>query len=90
MGAFGCVEIVGPEWCGKTRTASMTKLDDPSERRASLVGSGLLDRARSPFDSQGPLLEATRKGRRRSDAIGRVLDDQTGDAHRAAGMEAAG
>lgn len=37
MQAFGCVEINGPKWCGKTwtamtRAASMTKLDDPSDR----------------------------------------------------------
>lgn len=38
--AFGCVEINGPKWCGKTwtamtRCASMTKLDSPSEREAA-------------------------------------------------------
>lgn len=38
--AFGCVEIHGPKWCGKTwtamsRAASVTKLDDPSERNAA-------------------------------------------------------
>ena len=40
MASFGCVEITGPKWCGKTwtamtRSASMTKLDDPSEREAA-------------------------------------------------------
>ena len=52
MEAFGCVEINGPKWCGKTwtamtRAASMTRLDDPSEREAAemdpalaLVGDG--------------------------------------------------
>ena len=40
MEAFGCVEITGPKWCGKTwtamtRSASVTKLDDPSEREAA-------------------------------------------------------
>lgn len=39
MRAFGCVEITGPKWCGKTwtamtRAASMTRLDDPLQRRA--------------------------------------------------------
>ena len=34
MQAFGCVEINGPKWCGKTwtamtRAASMTRLDSP-------------------------------------------------------------
>ncbi len=40
MAAFGCVEINGPKWCGKTWTAmtrasSMTKLDEPSDREAA-------------------------------------------------------
>ena len=35
--SFGCVEITGPKWCGKTWTAlsrsrSVTRLDDPTER----------------------------------------------------------
>lgn len=42
MGAFGCVEIIGPKWCGKTwaalsRSASMSKLDDPAECDAAEV-----------------------------------------------------
>lgn len=42
MAAFGCVEITGPKWCGKTwtalsRCASITKLDDPSERDAAEI-----------------------------------------------------
>ena len=37
MQAFGCVEITGPKWCGKTwtaltRSASVTKLDDKAQR----------------------------------------------------------
>ncbi len=46
MEAFGCVEITGPKWCGKTwtamtRSASMTKLDDPSEREAAEMDPAL-------------------------------------------------
>ena len=46
MSAFGCVEIVGPKWCGKTWTAmarceSMTRLDDPSEREAAEMDPSL-------------------------------------------------
>ena len=46
MEAFGCVEIVGAKWCGKTWTAlsrarSMTALDRPNEREAALVEPGL-------------------------------------------------
>ena len=46
MEAFGCVEINGPKWCGKTwtamtRCASMTKLDDPSEREAAEMDPAL-------------------------------------------------
>ena len=46
MAAFGCVEINGPKWCGKTWTAmtratSMTKLDEPSEREAAEIDPSL-------------------------------------------------
>lgn len=46
MAAFGCVEINGPKWCGKTwtamtRSASMTKLDDPAERQAAEMDPSL-------------------------------------------------
>ena len=46
MQAFGCVEINGPKWCGKTwtartRCASMTKLDDLSERQAAEMDPAL-------------------------------------------------
>ncbi len=46
MSAFGCVEITGPKWCGKTwtamtRSASITKLDDPSERKAAEMDPAL-------------------------------------------------
>lgn len=39
MRAFGCVEITGQKWCGKTWTAmtravSTTRLDDSPHRRA--------------------------------------------------------
>lgn len=46
MRAFGCVEINGPKWCGKTwtalsRAASVTKLDEPSEREAAEIDPSL-------------------------------------------------
>lgn len=46
MEAFGCVEITGPKWCGKTWTAlsrstSVTKLDDPAEREAAELDPSL-------------------------------------------------
>lgn len=46
MGAFGCVEIHGPKWCGKTwtalsRAASVSKLDDMAERQAAEVDPAL-------------------------------------------------
>lgn len=42
MAAFGCVEINGPKWCGKTWTAltrsvTVTHLDNPSDRVAAEV-----------------------------------------------------
>lgn len=42
MGAFGCVEVIGPKWCGKTwtalsRSASVTKLDEPAGREAAEI-----------------------------------------------------
>lgn len=46
MRGFGCVEITGPKWCGKTwtassRAASMIKLDVPSEREAAEMDPNL-------------------------------------------------
>lgn len=46
MESFGCVEINGPKWCGKTWTAltratSVTRLDDPAEREAAEVDPAL-------------------------------------------------
>lgn len=46
MQAFGCVEINGPKWCGKTWTAlsravSVTRLDEPSEREAAEIDPAL-------------------------------------------------
>lgn len=46
MRGFGCVEITGPKWCGKTwtassRAASMVKLDVPSEREAAEMDPSL-------------------------------------------------
>lgn len=46
MGAFGCVEVVGARWCGKTwmalsRSASVTRLDRRAEREAALVDPAL-------------------------------------------------
>ncbi|MBR2834844.1 MAG: ATP-binding protein [Coriobacteriales bacterium] len=46
MHGFGCVEITGPKWCGKTwtalsRCASVTHLDKRSDREAALVDPDL-------------------------------------------------
>ncbi|MGN0038915.1 MAG: ATP-binding protein [Coriobacteriales bacterium] len=46
LASFGCVEITGPKWCGKTwtamtRAASMTRLDDPSQRAAAELDPSL-------------------------------------------------
>lgn len=46
MRAFGCVEITGAKWCGKTwtalsRAASVTKLDRAAERDAALIDPAL-------------------------------------------------
>lgn len=46
MQAFGCVEINGPKWCGKTWTAmtrasSITRLDSPSDRDAARLDPSL-------------------------------------------------
>lgn len=46
MRAFGCVEITGAKWCGKTwtalsRAASVTKLDRKEEREAAQVDPAL-------------------------------------------------
>lgn len=46
LAAFGCVEITGPKWCGKTWTAlsrarSVTRLDARAEREAAEVDPAL-------------------------------------------------
>ena len=46
MRAFGCVEIDGPKWCGKTwtalsRSASVSRLDEPAQRAAAEVDPSL-------------------------------------------------
>lgn len=46
MRAFGCVEINGPKWCGKTwtalsRSASVSRLDEPAQRAAAEVDPSL-------------------------------------------------
>ena len=46
MRAFGCVELVGPKWCGKTWTAlsrsvSVTKLDRRQDREAAELDPSL-------------------------------------------------
>nr|WP_072499837.1 AAA family ATPase [Olsenella phocaeensis] len=46
MGAFGCVEITGPKWCGKTwsalsRAASVTELDRGEQRQMAEVDPSL-------------------------------------------------
>lgn len=46
MGAFGCVEITGPKWCGKTwsalsRAASVTELDKGEQRQMAEVDPSL-------------------------------------------------
>lgn len=46
LDSFGCVEITGPKWCGKTwtamtRAASMTRLDEPAQRAAAELDPSL-------------------------------------------------
>lgn len=46
MRAFGCVELAGPKWCGKTwtalsRSASVTKLDRRQDREAAELDPSL-------------------------------------------------
>ena len=53
MESFGCVEITGPKWCGKTwtartRCASMTKLDEPTEREAAQIDPALALMGKAP------------------------------------------
>ena len=42
MAAFGCVEINGPKWCGKTTTAeqlaaSILYMDDPEKKEQNIT-----------------------------------------------------
>ncbi len=75
--AFGCVEINGPKWCGKTwtamtRAASMTQLDDPSERRAAEMDPALALAGRTPHlvDEWQEVPEVWDAVRRQVDATG--------------------
>lgn len=77
MSAFGCVEITGPKWCGKTwtamtRSASMTRLDDPSEREAAEMDPSLALIGEAPHlvDEWQEVPEVWDAARRHVDASG--------------------
>jgi len=55
LGSFGCVEITGPKWCGKTWTGlaharSVDRLDDPATLSAARMDASLV------FDGESPHL----------------------------------
>ena len=53
LDAFGCVEIAGPKWCGKTWTGlaharSVDRLDDPAALSAARTDASLVLNGKSP------------------------------------------
>jgi predicted AAA+ superfamily ATPase len=53
LSAFGCVEIAGPKWCGKTWTGlahaqSVDRLDDPAVLEAARVDAALVLEGENP------------------------------------------
>lgn len=77
MSAFGCVEINGPKWCGKTwtamtRSSSMTRLDDPTERMAAEMDPDLALMGDPPHlvDEWQEVPEVWDAARRRVDSAG--------------------
>lgn len=77
MRAFGCVEINGPKWCGKTwtamtRAASMTQLDDPQEREAAEMDPSIALAGKNPHlvDEWQEVPEVWDAVRRQVDATG--------------------
>lgn len=75
MAAFGCVEITGPKWCGKTwtalsRAASVTKLDTPSERMAAEIDPALALMGNRPH-----LVDEWQEVPEVWDAVRRAVDD---------------
>lgn len=75
--AFGCVEINGPKWCGKTwtamtRAASMAQLDDPAEHRAAEMDPSLALTGKTPHlvDEWQEVPEVWDAVRRQVDATG--------------------
>ena len=77
MRAFGCVEINGPKWCGKTwtalsRSASVSRLDEPAQRAAAEVDPSLALIGDAPHlvDEWQEVLEVWDAARRFVDASG--------------------
>ncbi len=79
MRAFGCVEIAGAKWSGKTWTAlsrctSVTKLDLPTEREAALVQPSLALVGPTPH-----LVDEWQEVPEVWDAARRYVDDASGE-----------
>ena len=79
MRAFGCVEIVGAKWSGKTwtglsRCASVTKLDLSAEREAALVQPSLALVGSTPH-----LVDEWQEVPEVWDAARRYVDDASGE-----------
>ena len=80
MATFGCVEITGPKWCGKTwtamtRCASIAKLDSPTEREAAEMDPKLALVGQPPH-----LVDEWQEVPEVWDAARRFVDD-AGDKH---------
>jgi len=76
LGAFGCVEIIGPKWCGKTWTGlaharSVDKLDDPAVLSAAKTDASLVLEGAAPH-----LIDEWQESPEIWDAVRRRVDEQ--------------
>jgi predicted AAA+ superfamily ATPase len=74
--SFGCVEITGPKWCGKTWTGlaharSADKLDDPAALSAAKMDASLVLEGKSPH-----LIDEWQEVPEIWDAVRRRVDEQ--------------
>ncbi|MDR0311460.1 MAG: DUF4143 domain-containing protein [Acidobacteriota bacterium] len=76
LGAFGCVEITGPKWCGKTWTSlaharSVDRLDDPAALSAAMMDASLVLEGKAPH-----LIDEWQEVPEIWDAVRRRVDEQ--------------
>jgi len=76
LDSFGCVEVAGPKWCGKTWTGlaharSVDRLDDPAALSAAKMDASLVLNGKSPH-----LIDEWQEVPEIWDAVRRRVDEQ--------------